>query len=156
MEILPERIPWFVAGPLLGACVVALYALINQPLGATGAYGQMLAFARGRASEMWRVWFFAGLLGGGLLAAFLRGGPAFHLEYGVLSAVVPLALLVPLLFLGGLLMGFGARWAGGCTSGHGLRGSSSLSPASLAATGTFMAVAVALTLAIHALTGGAL
>jgi uncharacterized membrane protein YedE/YeeE len=135
---------------------VALYALINQPLGSTAAYGQVLAFVQRRVSEPSRVWFFVGLLGGGLLAAFLRGGPKFHLEYGMLSAVVPLVALIPLLFAGGLLMGYGARWAGGCTSGHGLRGSSSLSPASLAATGTFMAVAVALTLALHALTGGAL
>ncbi len=27
---------------------------------------------------------------------------------------------------GGLLMGFGARWAGGCTSGHGISGTMQL------------------------------
>ncbi len=56
----------------------------------------------------------------------------------------------------GFVMGFGARWSGGCTSGHGLRGCSSLSPASLAAMGTFMATAVAVTAVLHFATGGSL
>jgi uncharacterized membrane protein YedE/YeeE len=53
-------------------------------------------------------------------------------------------------------MGVGARWAGGCTSGHGISGSSALSPASLVATVTFMGVAIALALVFNLLTGGAL
>jgi uncharacterized membrane protein YedE/YeeE len=64
-------------------------------------------------------------------------------------------LLVPLLLLVGLAMGYGARWAGGCTSGHGISGCSAGSPESLVATGTFFGVAVAVTLVVHALTGGA-
>jgi uncharacterized membrane protein YedE/YeeE len=73
-----------------------------------------------------------------------------------LGLVLPLAALVPVLFVGGVLIGFGAPWAGGCTSGHGISGTSALSPASLVATGTFMTTAVLLTLALHLLTGGAL
>jgi uncharacterized membrane protein YedE/YeeE len=53
-------------------------------------------------------------------------------------------------------MGYGARWAGGCTSGHGLSGSSIVSPASLAAAATFMATAVVLTALLHVVSGGAL
>jgi HD domain len=49
-----------------------------------------------------------------------------------------------------------ARWAGGCTSGHGLSGCAAGSPDSLAATATFFAVAVAVTFAARALSGGAL
>lgn len=38
---------------------------------------------------------------------------------------------------GGFLVGFGARWAGGCTSGHGITGSSNLDKASLLAVASF-------------------
>ena len=46
-----------------------------------------------------------------------------------------------LLIAGGLLVGFGTRLGGGCTSGHGVCGLARLSPRSLVATGVFMAVA---------------
>ena len=62
---------------------------------------------------------------------------------------------MPVLLAAGVLMGYGARWAGGCTSGHGMTGVISLSPASLAATATFFATAVAVTALVHRLTGGA-
>ena len=70
--------------------------------------------------------------------------------------MVPLPALIPILFAAGVLMGYGARWAGGCTSGHGVCGTSVLSPGSIAATATFMATAIAVTFILHILTGGAL
>ena len=42
----------------------------------------------------------------------------------------------------GLLVGFGTRLGSGCTSGHGICGIARLSPRSLAATVTFVAVAM--------------
>lgn len=156
IDILPDRLPWFIAGPGIGLCVVALYGLVNRPLGATTAYLETFKFARGARFEPWRVWFFGGLVAGGFLAAVLRGGPDFNLDYGKLGDEVPLLLLVPLLAGAGFVMGYGARWSGGCTSGHGIRGTSSLSPASWAATATFMAMAIAVTFALHVVTGGAL
>jgi uncharacterized membrane protein YedE/YeeE len=44
----------------------------------------------------------------------------------------------PALIIAGLLVGIGTRYAGGCTSGHGVCGISRLSPRSLVATLTFM------------------
>jgi uncharacterized membrane protein YedE/YeeE len=46
------------------------------------------------------------------------------------------------LFLGGLLVGFGTRLSGGCTSGHGISGLASRSKASLYAVLVFMGVAI--------------
>ncbi|MGE0056850.1 MAG: YeeE/YedE family protein [Dehalococcoidia bacterium] len=155
MDILPERLAWYIAGPCIGLCVVALYALINRRMGVTTSYQEVVhAIGRRPVREMWRVWFFGGLAGGALIAVLLQGGPRLTTDYGALGGLLPLAALVPVLFIGGLLSGFGARWSGGCTSGHGISGSSSLSPASIAATMTFVATAVAVTFVIHTLTGG--
>ncbi len=51
----------------------------------------------------------------------------------------------------GVLIGYGAKLAGGCTSGNGLSGNAILSPASLVATGTFFGTAIAVSFLIEAL-----
>jgi uncharacterized membrane protein YedE/YeeE len=58
----------------------------------------------------------------------------------------------PLLVVGGVLIGFGAKTAGGCTSGNGIGGCSSASPSSFVATGVFMAVAIGASFVIRAVT----
>jgi uncharacterized protein len=95
------------------------------------------------------------MVGGAAFAALL--GPPVHLHgYGRLSDLLPPVLLLPLLLLVGVALGYGARWAGGCTSGHGLSGCAAGSPDSLVMTATFFSVAVLVTLALHGLTGGRL
>jgi uncharacterized membrane protein YedE/YeeE len=156
-QLLPDRIPWFIAGPLLGLIVVGFYAVLNRRLGVTTAYGSVAYLVVDRArSEGWRVWYFVGLAAGALFATLLQGGPRLQVGFGALGAALPLALLIPLLFGAGMLIGYGARWSGGCTSGHGISGNSSLSVASLAATLIFMATAIGVTWLLHLVTGGAL
>ena len=55
-----------------------------------------------------------------------------------------------ILFVGGVLVGFGTRWAGGCTSGHGLSGCGRLQPASLVATAVFFGVAILVSFVLEA------
>jgi uncharacterized membrane protein YedE/YeeE len=156
-DLLPDRIPWFIAGPTLGLLIVGMFALANKPLGSVGAYGQVLSLARFRsASEPWRIWFFGGILAGGMLAGLMRGDFAFGFGFGALADELPLPALILALLVGGLLMGYGARWGGGCTMGHGLCGSSTRSAGSIAAMMTFMATAVVVTFLISTLIGGAL
>jgi uncharacterized membrane protein YedE/YeeE len=50
--------------------------------------------------------------------------------------------MVSLLFAGGVLVGFGTRLAGGCSSGHGLSGCGRLRPVSILATAVFFGTAV--------------
>ncbi|MGV9253132.1 YeeE/YedE family protein [Streptomyces sp. NPDC003697] len=82
---------------------------------------------------------------GGLIAALTSG--RFHLRFdmgpGFRSLVTadPITMLV-LLFVGGVLVGFGTRLAGGCSSGHGLNGCGRLRPVSLVATAVFFGTAV--------------
>lgn len=156
MHLLPDRLPWFIAGPSLGLLVVGLYAVANKPLGATGAYLQVINLARGRVSvEMWRVWYFVGLIAGAAIAVMLGSGITLTTSYGVLGQALPIGVLIPVIFGGGVLIGYGARWMGGCTSGHGLCGVSTLSIGSAIACASFFGTAVAVTLLIHAATGGA-
>ena len=44
-HLLPEQLPWWVAGPGVGLCVVALYALANLKLGVSGGWLQLLFLA---------------------------------------------------------------------------------------------------------------
>ncbi|WP_406515556.1 YeeE/YedE family protein [Streptomyces sp. NBC_00873] len=82
---------------------------------------------------------------GGLIAAVTSG--RFHLRYdmgpGFRSLVTanPTTMTV-LLFVGGVLVGFGTRLAGGCSSGHGLNGCGRLRPVSLVATAVFFGTAI--------------
>ena len=156
LRLLPALLPWWLAGPGLGLCVAALYGLANRRLGVSGAWlAAVVAPIEGWRAERWRMEFLAAMTGGALTASML--GSATRLTgYPVLSTALPAGVLLLLLPGGGLALGYGARWAEGCTSGHGLSGCAAGSPDSLAATGTFFAVAVAVTFAAHAVSGGAL
>jgi uncharacterized membrane protein YedE/YeeE len=139
--------------------VVGLYALANKPLGATGAYLQTMSLVvRRQSAEPWRVAYFGGLFLGAIVATFLKGGASFQpgFGYGALGDSMPVAGLIVILLGAGFLMGYGARWMGGCTSGHGLCGVSALAVGSILATVTFFSTAVATTFLLHWLTGGAI
>jgi uncharacterized membrane protein YedE/YeeE len=49
------------------------------------------------------------------------------------------ALRLAIALLGGILLGLGARWAGGCTSGHGISGTLQLALSSWVAAICFFA-----------------
>jgi uncharacterized membrane protein YedE/YeeE len=134
--VIAARCPWYIAGPIIGAVIIALRLTVNRPLGALGGYIDVLDAARGSRRLGFSAYLLIGTIVGGALFSSASGGHAITWWYQGAAA--------PLLLLGGLAMGFGARTAGGCTSGHGLSGMSLGSPASLAATMTFFATAVAL------------
>jgi uncharacterized membrane protein YedE/YeeE len=140
--VLHHQLPWYVGGPVLGLCVVALRLLLNGRLGVTGAFTDVIENIGRRSFAFdWRGWFCIGLIAGGAAFALIAGGPDFH-GYGWLTRSFDDALLGPVLLGAGVLVGYGAKLAGGCTSGNGLSGTSMLSPAALAATATFFATAI--------------
>ena len=142
-DLLPERVPWFIVGPGLGLCIVGLFMLTNQPLGASGAYVHTSRMARRLSgTAVWRVWYFVGMFVGGLLVTqILRDGAEIRSGYDALRDAFPLWAVVPMVFVGATLLGYGAGMAGGCTSGHGICGLASLKLPSLLAVLTFMATA---------------
>ncbi|WP_432119633.1 YeeE/YedE family protein [Streptomyces sp. bgisy032] len=83
---------------------------------------------------------------GGLIAAVTSGRFHLSLDMGPGFKNVVTAdptVMVVVLFVGGVLVGFGTRLAGGCSSGHGLNGCGRLRPVSLVATAVFFGTAVA-------------
>ena len=158
IDLMPDRLAWYVGGPVLGPLIVGLFVIANQPLGASGSYVQTVGLLRRREGvAVWRVWYFVGMfLGGVLVTQVLREGAEVRSGYDALRAAFPLWATVPLVLGGATLLGYGAAMAGGCTSGHGMCGTAQRSPASLAVTATFMATAIATTFLLRIATGGAL
>jgi len=157
-DALPDQLPWYLAGPALGILVAVLFAVANQPLGASGAYVQTSGLLRRRDGiTKWRVWYFVGMFVGGVLVTqVLRTNSPVRSGYDALRDALPLVAVVPLVFGGSVLLGYGAGLAGGCTSGHGLCGTSQRSKASVVVTTTFMTSAIITTLVLELITAGAL
>ncbi len=108
---------------------------------------------------LWNLVFVVGLfLGGWVAVHFLGAGGPVDISPKAASAfagwgVGPSTGLLPAeifswtavatlpgfltIVVGGFLVGFGARWAGGCTSGHGITGSSNFDKASIIAVASF-------------------
>jgi len=99
-----------------------------------------------------RGWLLIGLVLGGIVFGIFGAGLD---GYGWLTETFTgdaRWLIVPVLLAAGALIGFGAKTAGGCTSGNGLSGNAILSPASLVATATFFGTAIVVSFVIEALT----
>jgi uncharacterized membrane protein YedE/YeeE len=155
VDLLPDRLAWYIAGPALGLLVVGLFLIANQPLGASGAYvNTMKAVRHDTDTVTWRVWYFIGIFAGGLAATLLGSGFDAHRGYDAMTAVWSTPVVAVVVFTGAIVMGYGARMAGGCTSGHGICGTAQRSPASWTVMVTFMATAVITTAILRAITGG--
>jgi hypothetical protein len=141
-----QQLAWYVGGPVLGLCVVALRWLLNERLGATGAWSDVVENGVRLGT---RGWLLIGLVFGGLVFGIVGGG--FD-GYGWLTDTFSGPVVVAVLVGAGALIGFGAKLAGGCTSGNGLSGNAVLSPASLVATATFFGTAIVVSFLTEALT----
>ncbi len=161
--IFVARWPWWVAGPAIGLVVILLAWVAGKPLGVSTGYGSLcaipsrLSFFRGKEfGERWRLWFIAGLPLGGVVAAVLAGVPAPTLAYGQLDVLTHGSLVAKagLLFGGGVLVGAGARWAGGCPSGHSIVGIAQGAVSSVVATCGFMLGGIVVFNLLYAVFGG--
>jgi uncharacterized protein len=137
--------PWasLGGGALIGLAAVLLMALHGRILGATGVIGGLLRLGDARD---W--WLRAGLVAGmaaGPLAYLLLTGTHPALEMPVSNTAV---------ILGGIIVGVGVSYGGGCTSGHGVCGNARFSRRSLVATLTFMATAFATVFVLRHVVGG--
>jgi uncharacterized protein len=138
-----------------GGVAIGLYMLVQlivtgKPLGASTAYGNLCGlvtrgfFREGEygTSGGWRLWFLLGLPLGGLLAALTSPASTWTASFdmgALYERVLPDALWAKGLWLvvGGFCIGYGARLAGGCNSGHSIMGMSLLNPPSFVASAGF-------------------
>jgi hypothetical protein len=148
--------PPLMAGVALGLVLLLTFVLTGHGLGATGATTRMTAWLglhaapaathsnaylgpmveSGNPLASWITWQVMGVAIGALVASFIAGRFRIQLD-GARSVGTPRRLLAAL--GGGLLAGFGARVAAGCTSGLGLSGAATLGVAAFVFLGLFFA-----------------
>ena len=131
--------------PVIGGILIGLASLLATVLsgkipGISGVFGRLLVPAT--PDKMWRVVFLAGLIGGAALSFQLWQSAALY------RPLRPLAVMA----IAGLLVGFGTRLGGGCTSGHGVCGVGIGAKDSIAATLIFMAVGIVTVFIYHRVT----
>ncbi|MDD3528251.1 MAG: YeeE/YedE thiosulfate transporter family protein [Gallionellaceae bacterium] len=153
--------PWYVAGPLIGLMVPLMLFVGNRSFGISNNLRHLCAITQPRQVDVdffkydwkehtWSLVFVIGTGLGGFLAGVVFANPEpVALSPAALAMVeswgfaAPADLLVPpelfdptvrnltFLFTAGVLVGFGTRYAGGCTSGHAITGLSTLQLASV-------------------------
>jgi uncharacterized protein len=163
----------YVAGAGIGILVCLAFLLSNRPIGCSSGFvkaGGMIAetinpgyvekkeYYREIIPEAdWAFMLIPGIVIGAFISAMLSG------QFDII--IVPATwiatfgntpvLRVLVAILGGALIGLGARWAGGCTSGHGISGSIQLSLASMISAVCFFAGGIAMTVVLFYVIGRA-
>ena len=169
IELLTRPWPWYVAGPLIGLAVPIVYLYGGRKWGVSSTFRDVCAatfpkkldyFAYSwRDQGSWRLTMVLGLVLGGLIAgltgvddvAISQATRADLAELGLtdFSGLVPAEVFswsalgsvpgIVLIVFGGFLVGFGTRYANGCTSGHAISGLSALRVTSFVAVLGFFA-----------------
>ena len=137
--------PWYITGPLIGITVPLLLLVGGKSLGISSILRHtcaMIVPSRKIAflnypwkKEAWQFLFVAGIASGGALGFWIFGPSTAPLLPEAYFSVRGAFLLLA----GGFLVGFGVRYAGGCTSGHTIFGLSQLRLSALIASVSFFA-----------------
>lgn len=168
MDWIVQPWKWYVGGPLIGV-VMILLILMGKSFGfssnfrticaALGAGKSCSFFSFDWKTQNWNLLFMLGAFFGGMIAYhFLSDNqiPAVsqqtiselnalgfesvgknYFPTEIFTELTPKNILI--LFVGGLFIGFGTRYAGGCTSGHAISGLSDLQlPSLIAVLGFFI------------------
>lgn len=182
LEYISQPWPWYVAGPLIGLMVPMLLIFGNKLFGISSSLRHVCAaiapanipfLKYNWQAESWNLFFVAGIVLGGFVAAHWFPNPETvaiasetSSELQALGITEQSGLLPSQIFnwsslftlpgffiiiVGGFLVGFGARYAGGCTSGHAIMGVSGLQRASFVAVAAFFAGGLFITHAVYPL-----
>lgn len=122
--------------PLIGGILIGLGSLLAMAAsgkipGISGIVARILRWSEGDTA--WPGVFLVGLVGGAAIA--------FALNLGHSGFTIPGGRNLTVYAIAGLLVGFGARVGGGCTSGHGICGMGSAAKDGTLYTIVFMAAA---------------
>ncbi len=145
-----EPLAWYIAGPLIGLIVPALLILREKQFGISSSYRYILSFIPTkinyfnyhREQDQWQLHFAIGLVLSAFAATQLFGfSDAFISlpikKYEIVAQSIYDVKNALQFFIGGILVGFGARYANGCTAGHCIMGVSQFALSSILATIAF-------------------
>ncbi|MGK7394111.1 MAG: YeeE/YedE family protein [Candidatus Cyclobacteriaceae bacterium M3_2C_046] len=163
MDLLLNPWPWYVSGALIGLMVPLLLLFANKSFGISSSLRHICAacfpsgiefFKYNWKRERWNLFFVVGIILGGYLGQYWLPQDQVIVSAQTIDALKKLGVedmtgILPesifswqslktfkgftFIILGGFLVGFGTRYANGCTSGHAIMGLSNLQPASLVA-----------------------
>jgi len=163
IDLINQPWPWYVSGPLIGLFIPLLLIIGNKQLGLSSSIKHICAvclpvkkipfFNYDSKKEAWNLFLVVGIILGGVVTNYV-----VDLNYEVLinettkaelkqigltdfKGFIPSELYnwsttlpnIVLMVIGGFLVGFGTRYANGCTSGHAIMGLSLLNVGSLVA-----------------------
>ena len=163
---------WSISGIIIGLIVPALLLIGNKSFGISSSLQHICSLASPSKTSFfnydlktyrWSFYFIAGILLGGFISyiwgnvdGLTLGAKTQH--FLSVNELIPPTSLYPtdlfnihntkgilLMMVGGFLIGFGTRWANGCTSGHSILGISNLKLSSLVATIAFFLGGMAMT-----------
>ncbi len=140
MEIINELSKWYVAGPLIGLFVPFFLLFGSKMFGISSSFDYICSVIFPGSNKenitdfvnknRWKFYFVIGITIGGWIANFLLSEtPEKFLPESYHSLLGYVQLLA-----GGILVGFGTRYANGCTSGHSITGISTLQKSGIIAT----------------------
>jgi uncharacterized membrane protein YedE/YeeE len=130
-------------GLLIGTAAALLLLLSGRIAGVSGLTATAARIADRGPSWFQAIAFVLALPLGALLVSSTLRSPDIEVNSSL-----------PILIAAGLLVGFGTRLGNGCTSGHGVCGMARLSPRSIAATATFMALGFVTVFVVRHVVGG--
>ncbi len=169
IEFISQPWPWYVAGPLIGIVVPALFLIGGKQFGLSENLRHVCAMLPGKTdffnydwkNGAWNLTMIVGIIIGGFIGSTLLANPdpvaiseATKSDLALLGVTQFDGLLPSDIFsweglasvrgflmmvVGGFLVGFGSRYAGGCTSGHAISGLADLQLPSLIAVIGFFA-----------------
>ena len=167
--MLLQRWSPYIVGILIGLLNLGALLVSKKPLGASTSFMKLGGIILKNADKNkvkgnayyekyelkldWGIMLLIGVVLGALTSSLLSGD--FRLTAVPAMWAKEVSGSVILRFIaalgGGIFLGIGARWAGGCTSGHGISGTSLLSPISWVAAIAFFVGGIASAFMIHGL-----
>lgn len=166
------RWPPYLVGAGIGVLVLLSFILVNRPIGCSTAYtrtsGLLERLFRGEKVEQkayykkfvpklgWEMMLMVGIIIGAFISSYASGAFSYEMVPEIWSTAFASSVYLRAAgaLLGGFLIGFGARMANGCTSGHGISGTMQLAVSSWIAFICFFVGGSLTALFMYSLLGG--
>jgi len=159
LDLILSPWPWYISGPAIGLIISLIYWLESKPLGVSSSlpyfcekiYSFNQQYLQGNSKNSWQGLFVLGLFVGSGIYLLMHNPYIIDINPDTVNKMQALGFshasgFVPpelystefsswiILFIGGMVVGFGARYANGCTAGHAISGVARFAPSSILST----------------------